>query len=226
MAKYFISLVLALMAPMGVLSFSNVAVVTRGRQGMSMRAPKPSGFSSTKEGKAVILERTKVLVDKSALIIAVPGQGITKEQIDLLRKDLPETTTASVVKNSLLTRAVEGTPFAEVAVDLRDQNLFLFVAEGEAKPTYKAFKAWQKETKRTDPSTLPKVAAMEGTSYKGADAIESLCSLPTKTELIAKIAMGIKSVPTKLGRGVKAVPEKLGRAVRAIKDKLEEEEKA
>ena len=53
-------------------------------------------------------------------------------------------------------------------------------------------------------------------------SIDTVTSLPTKLELITKIAQGIKAVPTKVGLGVKAVPNKLGRAFGAIKDKLEE----
>jgi hypothetical protein len=63
---------------------------------------------------------------------------------------------------------------------------------------------------------------MENVLYQ-TKAIEAVVNLPTKKELITKIAMGIKAVPTKLGKGIKAVPNKLGRAINAIKIKLEEE---
>jgi large subunit ribosomal protein L10 len=66
---------------------------------------------------------------------------------------------------------------------------------------------------------------MEGLAYKDK-AIEAVVSLPTKLELITKIAQGIKAVPTKVARGVKAVPNKLGRAFGALKDKIEKEGKA
>ena len=66
---------------------------------------------------------------------------------------------------------------------------------------------------------------MDGIAHKDK-AIEAVVSLPTKKELITKIAQGIKAVPTKVARGVKAVPNKLGRAFGALKDKIEKEGKA
>lgn len=56
--------------------------------------------------------------------------------------------------------------------------------------------------------------------------LETIVSLPSKLELITKVAQGIKAVPTKVARGVKAVPSKVGRAFAAIRDQLEEKEKA
>ena len=76
--------------------------------------------------------------------------------------------------------------------------------------------------KRTEPEFDLKVAVFENTAYTGK-SIEAVVNLPTKADLITKIALGIKAVPTKVARGVKAVPNKLGRAIGALKTKLEEE---
>jgi len=53
--------------------------------------------------------------------------------------------------------------------------------------------------------------------------VEAVTKLPTKKELITKIAQGIKAVPTKIGRGINAVPNKLGRAFGALRNKLQDE---
>jgi len=187
-----------------------------------MANPKPSGFANTLAGKVAILERTKELIKSTNLLMAVPAQGITKEQVDLLRKDLPTTTKASVVKNSLMRKAIEGTKFEAMTDSLTQQNMFLFIQEGESKSTYDSLKKWQKEVKRTDESCDAKVAVLENVAYTGK-RIDVVVSLPTKKELITKIAQGIKAVPTKLARGIKAVPEKLGRAVRAVKEQKEKD---
>ena len=187
-----------------------------------MLNPKPSGLSNTKAGKVIIFERTKVLIDKSSLILTIPIQGVTKEQTDILRKSLPKTTTASVVKNAIFRKAIEGTPFDSLKEGLRDENMYLFISEGESKPTYESLKKWQKEIKRTEPKFAAKAAAMEGILYTG-DSLETVLNLPTKLELYTKIAQGIKAVPTKVARGIKAVPEKLGRAFAAVRDQKEKE---
>lgn len=186
--------------------------------------PKPSGFANTKAGKAAILERTKSLLDSSQIVISFPIDGVTKEQIDILRNEIPTTVKASVVKNSLMKIAVKGTGFEPIGSDLKDENMFFFIPEGEAKPAYAGFKKWQKEVKRTEPQFAAKVAVMDGNRYTGA-IIDDIVKLPTRLELITKIAQGIKAVPTKVARGIKAVPNKVGRAFGAIRDKLEDEAK-
>jgi large subunit ribosomal protein L10 len=189
-----------------------------------MVAPKPSGFANTKAGKTAILERTKALVDQSALIISFPNKGVTKEAVDILRKELPKGIKSSVVKNSLMKKAVEGTQFDKISENLKNENMFLFIPEGQAKPTYDAYRKWQKEMKRVDPEFDLKSAAMENNVYVGK-AIEAVVNLPTKADVITKIALGIKAIPTKVALGVKAVPSKLGRAFGALKTKLEDEAK-
>lgn len=185
-------------------------------------APKPSGFANTKAGKAVIFERTKSLVDKSAIILSIPIGGVTKEQTDILRKTLPKATKASVVKNAIMRLAVSGTSFEVLADGLRDENMFFFVPEGEAKNTFDAFKKWQKEIKRQDVQFDIKVGVMEGQKFTGS-TLETVVALPTKKELITKIAQGIKAVPTKVAKGIKGVPIKVGRVFALLRDKLEEE---
>jgi large subunit ribosomal protein L10 len=186
-------------------------------------APKPSGFSNTKAGKTAIIERTKKLLDESSMVISLPFEGVTKEEVDMLRREIPKTAKAAVVKNRLMQIAVKETPFEPIAETIKNENMFFFIPEGEAKPTYEGYKRWAKEIKRTDPELGLQVAVMEGQTYTG-EGLKSVCQLPTKLELITKIAQGIKAVPTKVGKGVKAVPDKLGRAIAAVKNQLEEQE--
>lgn len=187
-------------------------------------APKPSGFANTKAGKAAIFDRTKKLVDGSSIIISMPFEGVTKEQVDMLRKEIPKTSKGSVIKNSIMRKACVGTPFEVISQDSAGETMYFFVPEGEGKPVYEGIKRWQKEVKRTEEKYLAKNAIMDSILYQGKN-VESVCNLPTKKELITKIAQGIKAVPTKVGRGVNAVPNKLGRAFGALRDKLEDESK-
>lgn len=187
--------------------------------------PKPSGFSNTKAGKVVILERTKNLIDTSAMIITVPIEGVSKENVDILRKSLPKKTKASVIKNAIFRIAIKGTNFEPLTPTLGDETMYLFIQEGDAKETFESFKKWQKEVKRNEDKFNAKAGAIEGILAVGAD-LDTVVNLPTKLELITKIAQGIKAVPTKVAKGIKAVPNKLGRAFAAVRDQLEEKEKA
>ena len=186
-------------------------------------APKPSGFATSKVGKEKILQRTKGLLDDSSVLLALPFEGVTKEQVDILRDMIPDETTASVVKNSLMGISTKGTEFEGVTGFLKDENMFVFVPEGKSKATFEGIKKWQKEVKRTESEHALKCAILEGVVYTDGN-VETACNLPTKEELLTKIAIGLKYPSLKIARAVKAVPTKVGRAFGALKKKLEEEE--
>ena len=186
--------------------------------------PTPSGFASTREGKKAIVERTKKLIDDASLIAVIPSSGISVEQVDFLRKELPAGTVASVVKNTLFKVAVKDTPFDAMKdqEDMTYPNMYFFVPEGESKPTFQAFAKFKKEFPEKHKKLEAKFACMEGGIYRDAQ-FDAVTNLPTKDELYTKIAIAIKAVPTKVAQGVKAVPSKLGRAIGAIKDQKEKE---
>ena len=66
---------------------------------------------------------------------------------------------------------------------------------------------------------------MEGQLYE-AKQIESVVNLPTKKELMTKVALTLKMVPIKLAKSIIAVPEKVGRVINEVKKQKESEEKA
>lgn len=206
-------------------AFVSQTVINQRHEALMMVAPKPSGFANTKAGKSVVIERTKKLLDESSLIISFPFDGVSKEQIDMLRTEIPETTKASVVKNALMRVAVEGTKFEPMGKNVKNQNMFFFIPEGDAKKTFEGFKKWQKEVKRNEPQFNAKYAVMDGTLYESG-SIEDITKLPTRLELYTMIAQRIQAVPTKVARVVNAVPTKVGRAFGALRDKLEEDAKA
>merc|ERR1711907_921316 len=163
--------------------------------------------------------------DESSFIICVPYEGVDKENTDKLKSMLPETVTASVVKNALMKLALQESDFESMSEKLDKENMFLFVPEGETKATYDAFKKWQKEVNRKDKEFNPRFGAMEGNCYEG-QALTDIAGLPSKKELITKIAQGIKAVPTKVGKGINAVPNKLGRAFGAWRDQVKDNQSA
>jgi ribosomal protein L10 len=81
-------------------------------------------------------------------VITIPIEGVSKEDTDFLRKALPKTTTASVVKNAIFKKVIQGTQFEPLAKTIRDETMYLFVPEGDAKSAYDAYKKWQKDFKR------------------------------------------------------------------------------
>ena len=125
---------------------------------------------------------------------------------------MPEGTTISVVKNTLMNRAVEGTEFEEATQGLlKGSNMWFFIEE-DIGGSIKAWNAFTKETgKKETHSILGGI--VEGVGYD-SEGVEAIGKLPSKKELYAKIAGSIQQVPTKVARVIKAPNSKLARAIK------------
>lgn len=170
-----------------------------------------TGYASTPVGKAATIETVKGLLDSSEMIFTVPAGSITVAQSQHLRRSLPEGTTMKVVKNTLMTRAVEGTEYESATSLLKGANMWFFIEE-DIGETIKVFNGFCKENGKKESHPILG-GVVEGTVYdaKGVDAIGKL---PSKQELYAQIAGSIKAVPTKVARVIKAPNSKLARAIK------------
>jgi len=171
-----------------------------------------SGYATTREGKAEKVAGVKELLDTSQMIFTVPASSLTVSESQSLRRSMPEGTTISVVKNTLMNRAVEGTEFEEATQGLlKGANMWFFIEEDIGA----SIKAWNEFTKEAGKKETHEIqgGVIEGNFYdqKGVAAIGKL---PSKNELYAKIAGGIKAVPTNVARVIKAPNSKLARAIK------------
>mmetsp|Transcript_33377 Transcript_33377/g.68137 ORF Transcript_33377/g.68137 Transcript_33377/m.68137 type:complete len:215 (-) Transcript_33377:203-847(-) len=169
------------------------------------------GHATTLDGKKSTVSRVKELLETSEMIFTVPAGSMTVSQTQTLRRSIPETTTMSVVKNKLMARALEGTDYEAATSMLAGPNMWFFV-EDDISGTIKAFETFQKEEDKKESHPILG-GAMEGIAYDAA-GVAAIGKLPSKKELIARIAGGINAVPTKLARVVKAPTEKLARAIK------------
>jgi large subunit ribosomal protein L10 len=178
------------------------------------------GVASTLEGKKSTVSTVKDLLDKSEMIVTVPASGITVSQIQTLRRSLPEGVTAKVVKNKLMARAIEGSSW-ETAGDefLKGSNMWFFIEE-DIGGTVKSWNAFTKESGLKESHDI-KGGVIEGVNYD-AKGVTAISNLPSKMELIAKIAGGIKAVPTKLARVTNAPGTKMARAIKLAGEKNNE----
>lgn len=170
-----------------------------------------SGFATSLDGKKEKVDRVKGLLDSSQMIFTVPASSITVSEAQTLRRALPEGTTAAVVKNTIMTRAVEGTEYESSTSMLKGANMWLFIEE-DIGATIKAWNAFIKEAGKTESHGI-QGGVIEGTLYD-SKGVEAIGKLPSKDELYAKIAGSIKAVPTKVARVIKAPNSKLARAIK------------
>jgi large subunit ribosomal protein L10 len=169
------------------------------------------GYSTSLAGKKERVEKMKELLDTSDMIFAIPAGAMTVQQTEGLRRSLPEGTTAAVVKNKLMARAVEGTDYEAATALLKGPNMWFFIDE-DISGTIKAYNGFLK-TNAFKESHPILGGVVESTLYD-AKGIDAIGKLPSKDELYAQIAGSIKGIPTKVARVIKAPNSKLARAIK------------
>lgn len=190
---------------------SNSAVERPTRVSQSALFGGASGFATTLEGKQARVGGLKERIDASQMVFTCPAGGLSVAETQSLRRSLPEGSSVSVVKNTLMARALEGTDY-DIATDLAKGPSMWFFIEDDIGGTIKAFNSFTKDFDKKETHGLIG-GAMEGTLYDAA-GVKAIGALPSKDELIARIAGGINAVPTKLARVVKAPNSKLARAIK------------
>lgn len=180
----------------------------------------------TLENKKEIVAGLKELLSEAQLAMVVDFKGLSVAEISELRNRLREKgAICKVTKNTLMRIAVENDEnWQPMTQFLKDSSAFLLVQD-DLGGAIKAYKSFQKDTKKTE----LRGGVMEGRALTTAE-LDAITELPTKEELIARIAGAINAVPTKLAVGTNAVPKKLAvgikevpaslvRAVKAVSEK-------
>ena len=183
-------------------------------------------MGKTLEEKKAIVADLKEVLDESSLALIIDYQGLSVAQISDLRNRMrPSGTICKKAKNTLMRLAVKDDERWQPMTDfLQDSSVFLLVKE-EMKEAIKAYEDFQKTTKKTE----LRGGVLDGQALN-QDDIKALKELPSKQELMARLAGGIKAVSTKLAVGLNAVPTKLAvginevpsslvRAVKAVSEK-------
>lgn len=170
-----------------------------------------SGYATSLEGKKETVQKIKGLLETSEMIFTVPAGSMTVTQTQNLRNTMPSGTTVAVVKNKLMTRAVQGTEYEAAQALLKGPNMWFFIEE-DISATIKAYKAFCKDTGKKDSHPILG-GVIESMAYDEA-GVERIGQLPSKQELYAQIAGAIKAVPTKVARVIKAPGTKLARAIK------------
>lgn len=180
----------------------------------------------TLANKKEIVADLKGLLSESSLALVIEYQGLSVAEItDLRNRMRPTGTVCKRTKNTLMRIAVEeDQQWQPMTQYLQDSSVFLLVKE-DLKEAITAYEDFQKATKKT----VIRGGVLEGQALT-VDQVKALKDLPSKQELMArlagglnsiatKLAVGINQVPTKLATGINEVPNSLARAIQAISQK-------
>lgn len=163
------------------------------------------------EKKAIVAEVSTQVASAQAIIMA-EYRGMEVGHMTQLRAKARESGIYfRVVKNSLVRRAVEGTPYAGLA-----EHMVGPLAYGISSDPVAAAKVLHDFSKENDKFVI-KVGAM-GDKIMSLDDVKALASLPSREELIAKLLGTMQAPVAKFVRTLNEVPSKFVRGLAAVRD--------
>lgn len=144
-------------------------------------------------------------------------RGLTVSAMQSLRRELRSNSAEiKVAKNTLLNRAVQGTPFEPLQAHLQGSTALTLANDDPVAPA-KALVKFAKD----NPKLEIKGAVLEGKALT-ADDLVALSKLPGRDELRAQLLGVLNAVPTGLVRVLNGVPQKAVYLLQAIKDQKEQ----
>ena len=164
----------------------------------------------TPENKQQIVSELQESLKDTQMTVVIDFEGLSVAEISDLRNRIrPTGAVCKVTKNTLMKRAVDGNdewqPLAEY---MKGPSAFMFIKDDLS--AIKSYQEFQKETKKTS----IRGAVMEGKVLSDAD-VKALGDLPSKEVLMSQIAGTLNAITAKIAIGVKEVPSSIARGINA-----------
>lgn len=165
--------------------------------------------------KELVTDLNRKFGDKKILIL-VDYKGLNVPKMADLRARLREVNVELiVVKNTLLSRAAEGTDVELVRDYLEGPNAIVMSYDDPVVPM-KVLREFAKENDKLE----IKAGVLQG-GLLGYQDLKALSDLPSREVLLAQVLSAMNAVPTGFVRALNNVPERLVYALQAIKDQKE-----
>ena len=150
------------------------------------------------EKKAVVVEVTEQVSNAQSIVIA-EYRGIGVAEMTVLRAQARKSGVyLRILKNTLVRRAVDGSPFAALANNMAGP--LVFGISGDAVSAAKVMNEFAK----TNDKFVIKAGAMPNIMMDAA-GVKALASTLSREELLAKFARTLNEVPTKFARAMAAI---------------------
>jgi large subunit ribosomal protein L10 len=163
------------------------------------------------EKKAVVAEVSKQIENAQSLILA-EYRGVGVGEMTNLRAEARESGVyLKVLKNSLVKRAIEDTPFSSLSEDMVGPLVF-----GISEDPVAAAKVLSDFADKNDLFVI-KSGAMPNEKMD-VSAVKALASLPSRDELLAKLLGTMQAPITKFVRTLNEVPSKFARGLASVRD--------
>ena len=163
------------------------------------------------ELKQPIVDEISAAIKDAQSVVVVDYRGLTVAEDTQLRKQLREAgVTYKVYKNTLVSRAVEGTEFESLRDVLEGPSAFAVSADDATAPARVLAKF-----AKTAPALEIKAGVVEGTYYDAA-GMQQIATIPSRDVLLSKLLGSLQSPVTNLTRVLNQIAEKGGAADAAV----------
>lgn len=169
------------------------------------------------EGKKAVVAEVGEKVSTAQAVVVAEYRGIAVADMTVLRKKARESGVyLRVLKNTLVRRAVEGTPFAGLT-----EHLVGPLAYGISSDPVAVAKVLHDFAKANDKFVI-KAGAMANFVMSAQD-VGNLASMPSREELLAKLMGTMQAPVAKFVQTLNEVPSKFVRTVAALRDEREKQ---
>lgn len=169
-------------------------------------------MSLNRKEKAVVIEEVSAEVAKAQSIIIAEYRGLDVASVTVLRKTARESGVyLRVLKNTLVRRAVAGTPFEELSAQLTGPLIYGVSADPVSAAKVLAGFA------KTNEKLVIKGGALPN-SLLTQDGVKALATMPSRDELLSKLMGTMQAPVTQFVRTLNEVPTKFARGLAAVRD--------
>ena len=168
-----------------------------------------------REEKAAVIEEVSAQVAQAGSIVLAEYRGLTVEKITQLRKQARESGVyLRVLKNTLVRRAVQGTPYEKLADQMAGPLMYGISTDPVAPAKLMAAFA------KANDQLVVKGGAMPNVVMDVA-GVQALATMPSRDELLAKLLGTMQAPVATFVRTLNEVPTKFVRGLAAVRDKQE-----
>lgn len=168
------------------------------------------------ELKQPIVQEISEAINGAQSVVVVDYRGLTVAQDTELRKQLrAEGITYKVYKNTLVSRAVEGTEFESLREVLEGPSAFAISTEDATAPA-RVLAEFAKKA----PKLEIKAGVVEGT-YFDANGMKEISSIPSRDVLLGRLLGSMQSPITNLARVLNQIAEKDGETAEVTEEAAE-----
>ena len=172
-------------------------------------------MSLNREEKAVVIEEVSAQVATAQSIIIAEYRGLDVASATVLRKTARESGVyLRVLKNTLVRRAVAGTPFADLSSQLTGPLMYAISTDPVA-----AAKVLSEFAKSNDKLVI-KGGAMPN-NLLDVNGVKALATMPSREELLSKLLGTMQAPIAQFVRTLNEVPTKFVRGLAAVRDQKE-----